>query len=234
MSDNQYFGKDLEAMTFAINYHQWILEQIKPFIGQCVAEIGAGNGNFSDFILKENVKALYAFEPSKNMFDILKNKYIDNNKVAAVNDFFENKSNNYCEFFDSVMYINVLEHIPNDLEALIHAHNTIKKDGYLLIFVPALSFLYSDLDKKVGHQRRYSKKTLVDVVTQAGFKIEKIKYFDLLGILPWYVTFVLLRKTTTKANVTLYDKIVVPIAKILEKIITPPIGKNLILIAKKL
>ncbi|MFO1391449.1 MAG: methyltransferase domain-containing protein [Agitococcus sp.] len=234
MSDNQYFGKDLEAMTFAINYHQWILEQIQPFIGKSVAEIGAGNGNFSEFILQKDINKLYAFEPSKNMFDMLKSKYIGNQKIEAINDFFENKSNNYAEFFDSVMYINVLEHIPDDLEALMHAHTTIKKEGYLLIFVPALGFLYSDLDKKVGHQRRYSKKMLIDVVTQAGFKIEKVKYFDVLGILPWYITFVLLGKTTSKANVTLYDKIVVPIAKIIEKIITPPLGKNLILIAKKL
>ncbi len=233
MSKRTYFGKDLEAMSFAKNYHQWIIDELTLYLGDNVAEVGAGTGNFSEYLLNAKVKTLAAFEPSTNMFEVLQDKYSKNIKVDAINDFFETQSMNHIESFDSVCYINVLEHIEDDREALFHAYKTLRKNGYLLIFVPALSFLYSDLDKKVGHFRRYSKSQLVNTVLSAGFSIEKLKYFDIAGIVPWYIAFVLLKKTTTEGNVSIYDKLVVPIMRRIEHIIPPLIGKNLILVARK-
>ena len=79
-----------------------------------------------------------------------------------------------------------------------------------------------ELDRKVGHFRRYSKRELTDVVTSAGFRIESCRYFDVMGIIPWYVAFVLLKQTTTGTNVTLYDRIVVPVMRRIENVVTPP------------
>ena len=59
-----YFGKDLEAMSFALNYHRWIADEFAPYIGPCVAEVGAGTGNFTEFVLRRGAKKLVAFEPS--------------------------------------------------------------------------------------------------------------------------------------------------------------------------
>ncbi|CAA0111797.1 Ubiquinone biosynthesis O-methyltransferase [Halioglobus japonicus] len=229
----EYFGKDLEAMSFANNYHRWIASELTPYLGDHIAEVGAGIGNFSEFLLDAGARRLSAFEPSSNMYPVLAEKYAQVSNVDTYNAFFEDESENFAGSLDAVAYINVLEHIEDDRLALQHAHNTLNANGHLLIFVPALKFLYSDLDKKGGHFRRYSKRELTDVVTSAGFRIESCRYFDVMGIIPWYIAFVLLKQTTSSSNVTLYDRIVVPVMRRVESVITPPIGKNLLLVARK-
>ncbi len=229
----EYFGKDLEAMSFANNYHRWIVSEFSPYLGAHVAEVGAGIGNFSEFLLQAGVQQLSTFEPSSNMYPALEEKFSQISSVDTYNCFFEETSEKFVATFDALAYVNVLEHIENDRLALEHAHQTLKQDGHLLIFVPALKFLYSELDRKVGHFRRYTKQELVDVVSLAGFRIDEVKYFDVMGIIPWYIAFVLLKQTTSGANVSLYDRVVVPLMRRIEGIVTPPIGKNLLLVARK-
>jgi len=230
----QYFGKDLEALTAASNYYKWIIEIFRPFLGNNVAEIGAGNGNFTNFLAEEKIKNIFAFEPSNNMYALLSDKFKENNKVTTINKFFEEKYQEFTNFFDSVLYINVLEHIEDDKQELEYAYKTIKKNGHILIFAPALSFLFSNFDKKIGHFRRYHKKELINIIRESGFSIEDVRYFDSVGIITWYIVFVALRKTTTnKTNIKFYDKLIVPPLRLLENLIPPPVGKNLLLIGKK-
>lgn len=228
-----YFGKDLEAMSFANNYHRWILDEFRPYLGREIAEVGAGVGNFSDFLLHTDIAHLTAFEPSDNMYPLLEQKFADVTRVDTLNAFFEDVSSGFKDHFDSVLYVNVLEHIEHDATALQHAYQTLKGGGHLLVFVPALSFLYSDLDKQVGHFRRYSRDQLAAVAAGAGFTVRSVKYFDIVGIIPWYLAFVLMRRTATGTNVSLYDRLVVPVMRRIEGLVRPPIGKNLILVARK-
>ncbi|MCK5360735.1 MAG: methyltransferase domain-containing protein [Gammaproteobacteria bacterium] len=227
---NQYFGKDLEAMSFAKNYHQWIVDEFSPYLGNAVAEVGGGIGDLSKLILKNHVNSLKVFEPSQNMFPSLVRALNHDNRVEAINDYFGKGDSG--EGYDSVLYINVLEHIENDKAELVNSYNAINPKGHLLIFVPALPWLYSEFDKQVMHFRRYLKKDLVELTTQAGFTIVKARYFDFPGILPWYVHFVLL-KNTMGSEVSLYDKLVVPPTRFIETLISPPIGKNILLVARK-
>ena len=228
-----YFGKDLEAMSFALNYHQWIADEFSPYIGPCAAEVGAGTGNFSEFVLQRGAKKLFAFEPSSNMYPLLRERFISDNRVEVRNSLFVDSNSEFVESFDSVLYVNVLEHIELDSEELRVAYRTIKAGGYLLIFVPALQCLYSALDNKLGHFRRYHKRDLCDVVTGAGFDITCVKYFDIAGIIPWYLAFVLMKKTMTGGNVSAYDRFVVPPMRFIEGLLAPPIGKNILLVASK-
>lgn len=228
----QYFGKDLEAMCFANNYHQWIVDEFRCYLGDTVAEVGAGTGNFSTFLVAAGITRLFAFEPSTNMYPLLKDKLARDN-VETINAFYEEKAIEFENFFDSVLYVNVLEHIEDDERELECAYKTIKPNGHILIFVPALSWLYSELDRKVGHFRRYHKQELKETVQRAGFSVEALRYFDIAGIIPWYIAFVLLKRTTTENNVSLYDTLVVPPMRALEKVIPPPVGKNLLLVGQK-
>lgn len=230
----QYFGKDLEDLTAARNYYKWIIGIFKPYFGNTVAEIGAGNGNFTYFLAKESIKRIFAFEPSSNMYQLISDKFKKSKNVITMNNYLGEKYRAFLNFFDSVLYVNVLEHIEEDRKELIYACKTIKKNGHILIFAPALSCLYSEFDKKIGHFRRYCKKGLINTVRASGFYIENVRYFDLAGIISWYIVFVLLKKTTTnKANILLYDKLVVPPLRFFETLIPPPTGKNLLLIGKR-
>ena len=227
----EYSGTELEDMALLENYHRWILGEFRAFFGSNVAEIGAGMGSFSKLILETRVKSLTAFEPSSNMFSLLHESLADETRAVAVNDCFGEQ---YAHSrYDSVIYVNVLEHIEDDRTELRYAHAGLKEKGHLLLFVPALPWLFSDFDAEIGHFRRYLKGDLVDLVISAGFDIVRACYFDIAGILPWYFNFVLLKNTPGRGSVAFYDNFIVPPMRRIESAFTPPVGKNILLVARK-
>jgi SAM-dependent methyltransferase len=234
-SENEsfYIGKDLEAMSFAEKYHQWILDEFHAYLHGDVVEVGAGSGNFTSLLAAADIESLTSFEPSENMYGILASRVREQERITAIHGFFDKNYDNYQSRFDAAIYVNVLEHIEKDLDELRFVWESLKPTGFLCIFVPALSWLYSDLDKEVGHFRRYHKKPLERLVKQAGFTVLKSKYFDMPGILPWYLLFVLMKKKITGSNVSLYDKWAVPVIRKIESIVSPPLGKNILLVARK-
>ncbi len=237
--DVEYVGKDLEAMDFAVNYHKWILSLIRPFLGKHLVEVGAGTGSFSEMLLQTSPKTLTLVEPSE-MYEILSGmEFISGNRVTEVTTY-KNIFANIAESIkrskttDTMIYVNVLEHISDDAHEIGLVHDTLEKNGRLIVFVPALSFLYSEFDKHIGHFRRYSKRELVSKCEAAHFKIIFARYFDLPGILPWLIKYRIFRSLKMESGaVQLYDRSVVPIAKILESVVAPPLGKNLLLVAEK-
>lgn len=228
----QYFGRDLEAMAFAVNYHRWILREFDPCLGRAVAEVGAGAGSFTTLLL-ERVSELTAFEPSDNMFPRLTETVGERPGVTLVNDFFGSPSAHARAVFDTILYVNVLEHVEDHAGEAAAMYRALEPGGHALIFVPALDCLYSELDRVLGHFRRYHRKPLRALFERAGFEVVKCHYFDLAGIIPWYIAFVLMKKTIGPDQVSAYDRLVVPVMKILEGLVKPPIGKNLLLIARK-
>lgn len=230
-TSNEYQGKDLEAMSFAVNYHKWILHRFSPYLSGVIAEVGAGNGNITRLLLETNPEELVAFEPSEKMYNILKDQL--GSEIMAVNASLSTCHSEYQGYFDSVLYINVLEHIEHDAEELFTARDTLKKNGHLNIFVPAMSCLYSDFDKSIGHYRRYHKEQLIKLVSATGLQICEVRYMDLFGMIPWYILFVLMKKKLEPGAVDLYDKYLVPVIAQIESVVTPPLGKNLLVVAKK-
>lgn len=225
-----YEGKDLESMSFAQNYHEWIYDLIKNHVGSKIAEIGSGTGNFTQILLN-NCNEIHAFEPCTKTHN--KSIHLSHKNVISINDNFENRKNDLEDFFDSVLFINVLEHIENDKFALKSANQILSSKGKLVIFVPALSWLYSSFDTSIGHFRRYHKKNLINLVHESGFKIERCHYFDSLGILPWFIVMKVLGGSLNHKSVKWYDAIIVPWLKLVERFFIPPIGKNLLLIGSK-
>ncbi len=233
MTDFKYEGKDLEAMSFAHNYHRWILSKFQKFLGKRVAEVGAGSGNFSLLILGQPIEELVAIEPSPAMFSQHIQNTATDTRVKRHNAFFPEISPKYPDYFDSIVYVNVMEHVEKDAEELSHVHQSLKKGGRVCIFVPALAWLYSNHDKSIGHYRRYHKKDLIQLLEQAGFEVEQINYFDIIGIIPWLIICKFLGKEPNTSNVSVYDRLIVPIGKFIENIIPPPIGKNLLVVGRK-
>jgi SAM-dependent methyltransferase len=233
MLTDPYFGRDLEAMSLGTNYSRWILGEFQPFMGSIVAEVGAGSGNLSQMLLLEGVKMLIAIEPSENMHCLLNEKFKGYPNIRVHRSTLKDLHQSILEQLDTIVYINVLEHIEKDGEELQYAQKSLKSGGYLCLFVPSLPLLYSEFDRIIGHHRRYTFNQLNSLVSNNGFNIIKIKYFDLLGIIPWYFMFVIMKKTLLKSHVKYYDRIVVPINKLLERIIHIPLGKNLLVVATK-
>ena len=233
-----YPGKDLEAMSFAVRYYRWLFEEVRPFIGRRVVEVGAGTGSFSEMILETEPEILSLVEPSEMFLELVKNVPGDETDTVvrhhrAIFEFVadEVKAESLP---DTVVYVNVLEHIDDDERELELIYNTLETGGRLLIFVPAVQALFSDFDRSIGHYRRYSKRDLERKVTDAGFRIVKSKNFDAAGVLPWFVKYRLLRSMNMdQRSVSIYDGLVVPIVSRLESILPVPIGKNVVIVAEK-
>ena len=118
---------------------------------------------------------------------------------------------------DSIFYINVLEHVKDDIAEVNLMHNALNVDGYACVFVPALSWLYSDFDKSIGHFRRYHKDQLIQLFDSNGFEVVTVKHIDMLGILPWYINFVLMKRVLDQNTTKIYDRFIIPIIRIIDK-----------------
>lgn len=230
-----YGGRDLEAMQFAYNYHCWILSLLQPFIGADIVEVGAGNGQFTQLLLEScPLRSLIAVEPSVNLLSQLRARLNPYPQCTVVPGLFKDCAQTLTKSPQTIVYINVLEHIADDRAELEFVYDALAPGGYLGIFVPAGPWLYGSLDAQVGHYRRYRKAALESLVQSVGFTLIRSQYFDSIGIMPWWINFCLLKRQTIKAHhIAHYDKIVVPWMRRLEQWITPPIGKNILMVARK-
>ena len=239
VSEISYEGTDLESMSFALNYHRWILELFAPYMGSRLVEVGAGTGSFSELILERKPESLTLVEPSGEMYSFLDRRAREwaagadvetrNSLFGAVAEELRTERRP-----DSIIYVNVLEHVPDDEAELRAVHRTLAPGGRVFIFVPAFGWLYGGFDQRVAHVRRYTRPELEAKCVAAGFKVLKSIYFDFAGVAPWWVKYRLLKSDSMEPGlVKLYDRCVVPFVKVAERIVPPPLGKNILLVAEK-
>jgi SAM-dependent methyltransferase len=234
-----YFGRELESMDFAVNYHRWILDVFRPFLGKRIVEVGAGSGAFSEMLLDTGPESLVAIEPSANMYPLLSERLKKVTSIKQARTFQGTlaetvDSIRQSKIPDSVIYVNVLEHIKDDAQELRTIHSLLQPGGHVLIFVPAHAWLMGSMDRQLGHYRRYSVSGLANECRAAGFTVQMSGYFDMLGVVPWWTMYRLLRaKTMSAAAVRFYDRYLVAVSRFLQRVISPPVGKNVILVAQK-
>lgn len=230
---SHYVGRDLEAMSFARNYHLWILQELRPYIGKHLLEVGAGKGDFSKLLTDTEPETFVAIEPSSSLFPALEESLRGKQNVSVYNACFSDARLSLSQSPDTVIYINVLEHIADDETELRYVYESLDYGGHACVFVPALQWLYGSVDRSVGHFRRYHKKPLNHLMQSIGFEVVKCQYFDIVGILPWWLLFCVFKMELKGNQVSIYDKGVVPVMQKVESMIHPPVGKNLLLVGKK-
>lgn len=233
-ASREYVGRDLEAMDFAVNYHRWIRDGFAPYLGARVAEVGAGTGAFSELLLEQSqLERLVAIEPSERMHAALVERVGGDPRAEVRRALFHEVNEEYAGELDTLVYVNVLEHIEDDRAELALAFESLAPGGHVCIFVPALQWLYGRFDAALGHHRRYGRKELVGKAAAAGFKILEARYFDAAGVVPWLVAFRLLGRELGSGQVRMYDRYIVPTIRRLETGISPLLGKNVLVIGRK-
>jgi len=229
-----YEGHDLKILADLPNYYGWIIEAFRPYLKDRTMEIGTGIGTISKLIL-DDAEELILVEPSAHLTEYLPPSIADNDKVFIYNETLEQRLPQMADrSCDTIIMVNVLEHIEDDGSALEALHRVLKPGGHLLLFVPALQSLYSELDRKHGHFRRYHLAPLAYKLNAYGFKIQDKRYFDLAGVLPWWLINTLGKKTEFNPDMAaLYDRFFIPVTKFIERFISPPLGKNILIIAER-
>ena len=231
---HDYPGRDLEAMSSAVRYHRDILRVFSPYLGDRILEVGAGSGNISQLILDRQPSHLYALEPSDGMCEILRERLRGSLNATVhhsfLSDFMEAEN---AAGADSVVSVNVLEHVRDDVEELARMRAALRPGGYLCLWVPALPALHSRFDRSLGHFRRYRKRELLQKLEQAGFVPVRLAYRDIVGMLAWFVVCRVLRQELSPGKVSMYDRFVMPVTGACGRWLNPPLGKNLMAVARR-
>ena len=227
-----YEGRELEALADLSNYQDWILRSFAPYLKGWVVEIGAGIGTMT-CLLRPMVDRLVAVEPAVNLLQPLGQRLAGTDIEIVSATAIAYLQSTPPASLDAIVMINVLEHIADDQEVLCACYRALSPGGHLLLFVPALPALFSALDRRFGHFRRYRRVDLKAKLLAAGFSIGSLAYFDLLGAPAWWLVYRIFRATRIPTgSARTYDRFVVPLTRAIERIVRPPFGKNLIVAAR--
>lgn len=233
MSMAKYNGiKTLEVLDGADNYNKWIANIIRPYINSPALEIGAGTGNISNHF-KDRMD-LVITDNDNILVKALQKKYKSYNNITVETFDVEKPLGKIPKKFKTIFAVNVLEHIEDDAYALQNIRKLLKKDGLVVLLVPAKMFAYTRLDRNLGHHRRYEKRELEKKLKKANFKIDKIEYFNIVGLASWILRNFLTRNHNElrKDHVKLFDSIV-PLLRRIEPRHGLPMGISLIVVARK-
>ena len=209
-----------------------IVSLFSSFLNGPILEVGGGVGQITNELMRVH-SAVTVLEPDVDLYSNLVDKFSQYPTISVSNssiNTFQNKT-----LFGSAVYVNVLEHIANDRGELISANRTLLPGGTVVIFSPALPFLYGSLDGLSGHFRRYRKKELISVVKDAGFEVVHDEYFDPIGILPYLFMYRLLRiRSIGSGGMFIYDHAILPLSTLFSKMVGKRIiGKNLLVVGQK-
>jgi 2-polyprenyl-3-methyl-5-hydroxy-6-metoxy-1,4-benzoquinol methylase len=227
--------RDLEIMEPAKNYSGWIHGVLAPHMGKRIVECGAGIGNITELMLdRELVLTTDAHQPC---IDYMRRRFKDHPNVVPMRatlgdpDFLEARHHSP----DTVVCINVLEHVQDDLAALRDMCSVLPVGGRVVVLVPAHMFLYGSMDRRLGHYRRYNKKEIVGKLQQVGLKVERSFYMNAITTLGWFLNNrVMSFEDQSPTQVMVFDRWIVPWLKQVERVIKPPFGMSVIAIGRKL
>lgn len=232
-SDFAYSGTELEAVAEARNYYDWIIDSFASRIGARTVEAGAGIGTVSELILNRGrPEELLLIEPDAQNAEALEKRFQNDDRVQVRHGYLEDVAPSLQ--VNSVIAVNVLEHVERDSEFLAAARQALAPGGYVLLLVPALPAIFGSLDRAFDHYRRYTKSGLSRQLTTAGLEIESLYYLNMLGVAAWFASGRILRRTTLgRGQVRFYDKYVIPALRVIETRFHPPIGQSILAIARK-
>jgi SAM-dependent methyltransferase len=224
----------LEVLKEARNYNKWIADTILAHLTPPALEVGAGTGNLTTYFLK--TRPLYITDKDPGLVLDLQSKLpaIENISVKLL-DVTKKPPKEFNAFFSTVFGINVLEHIQDDEKALKNMRNLLKKNGKLLLLVPAKKKAYTKLDKELGHFRRYEKDELLEKLLKSGYWVEDMHFFNFVGLISWYVRDKVKSKNINLKpyHISVFDSIV-PFLRVIESHIKTPLGISLIVVARKI
>jgi SAM-dependent methyltransferase len=214
----------------AKHYRQYELDLVSPHCGRSVLEVGSGLGDFAAALT--GLDRLVVSDTEPWLLDRLRERFADRPEVEVVSLALPGPVE-VDPPLDTVVAMNVLEHVDDDVTALRNLAAVVQPGGRLVIWVPAYPALYGDFDRRVGHVRRYTPKTLRAAVDAADLATEILKPVNLLGGMAWWLAVRRGGAGYPDARlVKLYDRLLIPTTRLIERFMTPPFGQSIICVAR--
>jgi SAM-dependent methyltransferase len=231
---DKYVGSELELFAGVQNWKAYWAGQLRPFVNGDILEVGAGIGSNTRFLDAGGGSGRWVcLEPDPELLGQLTRNIVRaeaRRRYETVRGTLESMSG---QMFDTIVYIDVLEHIENDFEELNRAASLLRSGGHLIVLSPAHQRLFSPFDAAIGHFRRYDRKML-QAISPAGLRLERVRYLDCAGLTLSAANMLFLRQSMpTRAQLRFWDRWIVPISRVFDRLLLYSVGKTIIAIWRK-
>jgi len=226
----QYAGKELVVFQQATRWKKYFSKKMSRFIRGSVLEVGAGIGATTRILNNGSPESWTMVEPDEEMYNSLArnlHSFPSNTRV------FHGSLADISKQFDTIIYVDVLEHVRNDAAELQQAAMHLRAGGHLIVLSPAFQFLFSEFDKAIGHHKRYSKKNLT-LITPPATRLVTLNYLDTAGFVASVANRLILHQSyPSKKQVSFWDKCLIPISEITDRLFLYLFGKSILAIWEK-
>lgn len=233
---------ELTLLTQATRWNRFLLDEtlagIEPHAARRIVEIGCGHGAILTALRSRFPEAdIVGLEPDPRNVEVARRAHADDPGIEVLAQTLEEhlREPSVAGTYDGAVFLNVLEHIEHDTTVLAEAAAAVRPGGWVGILVPARPGLYGPIDFKSGHHRRYSEQSLADVIARAGLVLERVGHLDALGVLPYWINYRLLNKSSVSTGgIWAFENVFVPATRVLDR---PArrlrLGKNLVALARR-
>ena len=232
MDEFRYVGSELDSFKLAVNWRRYWQRFVSPFVRGKVLEVGAGLGTVTkDLCTPAN--EWYALEPDRQMSSILaENLNVDQRSVVTL---LNGRTDSLGQevTFDTILYIDVLEHIEDDVTEVERAFSLLKSGGHMVVLSPAHQDCFSVFDSAVGHFRRYDRQSIELVRPGEALEVD-VRYLDSVGLFLLKLNrWLKLTNSPSSSTIFIWDRILVPISRVLDTLSGYRLGKSILVIWKK-
>ncbi len=232
MSSYEYIGSELNVFALAVNWKRYFAQLIRPFLHGHVLEVGAGIGETTLALWRPGLGQWTALEPDARMAKGLRSLAFPGgtHPEVVVGDI---GSIDPTAQFDTIVYIDVLEHIHDDARQLEQAARRLAPGGHLIVLSPAYQALYSAFDRAIGHERRYTRHSLEAAFPSTLVRV-KTFYADAVGMLLSFANSLILRQSLpSRRQILFWDRVVIPLSRRLDPLVGRRFGRSVIAIYRK-
>jgi len=228
-----YIGQELAIFAHALRWKAYYASLLKPYIGPRVVEVGTGIGATTPFLCDGGQETWICLEPDPDLERSLAGLVAEGKLPACCQALLGTVADLGPERFDTLIYIDVLEHIQDDVAEFCMAAERLEPGGRLIVLSPAHQSLYSPFDQAIGHYRRYDR-GMLGALTPGNCRLEKCLYLDSAGLLVSLGNRMLLRQSMpTLKQILFWDRRVIPISKVLDRLTGFRLGKSILAIWKR-
>jgi ubiquinone/menaquinone biosynthesis C-methylase UbiE len=233
MSEFKYVGSELDLFAGVHHWKIYWSQQIRPFVTGDILEVGAGIGSNTQLLDPGGNGRWVCLEPDFQLAAQLERKLKETKTRRAYESICGTLKSVADQQFDTIVYIDVLEHIKDDREELQAATSLLRPGGRLIVLSPSHQRLYSPFDASIGHFRRYNR-AMLQAISPTGLRIERMRYLDCVGMFASAANLLFLRQSMpTKAQLRFWDNWMIPISRSLDRLFIYSLGKTIMAIWQK-